>query len=62
MAYYFNLNVLTRALKLSALGSALRMISMSLTNGEMDDKSYLLVRILNPSNSSLGILPDLTKN
>lgn len=62
MDYSFNRNVLTRALKLSALGSVLRMTSISLTNGEIDDKSYLLVRILNPSKSSLGILPDLTKN
>lgn len=62
MAYSLNLRAFTSALKLSALGSALNMTSTSLTNGEIDDRSYLLVRILNPRKSSLGIFPDLTKN
>jgi hypothetical protein len=59
---FFNLKLLTSALKLSALGSVLKMTSTSLTKGEIEAKSYLLVRILNPVKRSLGMLPDLTKN
>jgi hypothetical protein len=62
IAYYFNLKEFTKTLKLSKFGSLERIVSMSRTNDDIEDKSYLLVCILKLIKRSLGILPDLTKN